>query len=400
MSVDKEKLAIFGGDPVRKELLPYGKQSIDEDDIKSVVDVLRSDFITTGPKVEEFEKCFADFVGSKYAVSFSSGTAALHGSIFAANIKDGDEVITTPLTFCATANCVLFQRAKPVFADVTPDNLNIDPQQILKKITKKTRAIIPVDYAGHPADLDYIMDIADSYKLMVIEDACHAVGAEYNGKMVGSISHMTVFSFHPVKQITTGEGGMVTTNNHEFAEKLKIFRNHCIKTKYKEREKKGTWFYEVLDLGYNYRLTDIQCALGISQLKKLPEFLERRKEIARKYDDYFKEQKFISPLDVKENVSHAFHLYVIKLNLESFKVGKDELFNALRAEGIGINVHYIPIYNHPFYRTEFPEYTDSCPKAEKAYGEILSLPIFPDMNDKDVDDVVTAVKKVLSTYES
>jgi len=399
VSGSDKKLAIFGGDPVRKNLLPYGKQSIDESDIQSVIDVLHSDFITTGPKVEEFEECFANYVGSKYAVSFSSGTAALHGSVFAADVKNGDEVITTPMSFAASANCILYQGAKPVFADINPDTLNIDPKEIEANITNQTKAIIPVDYSGHPVDLDDILNIAESHNLIVIEDACHAVGAKFNNKSIGSISHMTVFSFHPVKQITTGEGGMVTTDNPDFAERLKVFRNHCIKTNYKEREKKGTWFYEVTDLGYNYRLTDIQCALGISQLKKLPKFLERRREIARKYDEYFKDLNLITPLAVKDNISHAYHLYVVKLNLDLLKVEKEEIFNSLRAEGIGVNVHYIPIYSHPFYKTNFPEYKGSCPNAEKAYDEILSLPIFPDMSDGDGEDVIKAVNKVIHYFK-
>lgn len=398
MSVKNNKLAILGGDPVRKDLLSYGKQSIDESDIESVVEALRSDLLTTGPKVEEFENNFSDFVGSKYAVSFSSGTAALHGSVFATGVKEGDEVITTPMSFSATSNCILFQKGTPVFADILPDTLNIDPQQIKRNITKSTRAIIPVDYAGQPADLAEILDVADTDNLTIIEDACHALGAEYKGRKIGSISHMSVFSFHPIKQITTGEGGMVTTDNPDFAERLRMFRNHCIKTNYKEREKKGTWFYEVMDLGYNYRLTDIQCALGISQLRKLPNFLDKRKEIAKKYDEYFKKLNSITPLTVKDNISHAYHLYVIKLNPDSFKVGKEEIFNSLRAEGIGVNVHYIPIYRHPYYQAKFPKYKDCCPNAEKAYDEVLSLPIFPDMSDGDVEDVKTAFNKIIHYY--
>ncbi|MEM4724963.1 MAG: aminotransferase class I/II-fold pyridoxal phosphate-dependent enzyme, partial [Candidatus Hadarchaeum sp.] len=256
-------LAIHGGRPVRKTLLPYGRQSIDEDDIQAVIEVLRSDWITTGPKVAEFEEAFAEYVGAKYAVSFSSGTAALHGAAFAAALGPGDEAIVTPMTFCATANCVLYQGAKPVFADVCPDTLNIDPEEVACKITPHTKVLLPVDYAGHPADLDPILELADRHRLAVIEDACHALGAEYKGRRVGGISHMTVFSFHPVKHITTGEGGMVTTNDAELARRLRIFRNHGIDSNARQRQAEGQWYYEMVELGYNYRLTDIGCALGL-----------------------------------------------------------------------------------------------------------------------------------------
>ncbi|MGB3945595.1 MAG: aminotransferase class I/II-fold pyridoxal phosphate-dependent enzyme, partial [Candidatus Saccharimonadales bacterium] len=260
---DEDKaLAINGGRPVREALLPYGHQSVDEDDIQAVVETLRSDWITTGPKVTEFERAFADRVGSEYAASFSSGTAALHGSAFAAGLGPGDEAITTPMTFCATANSILYRGADPVFADVCPDTLNIDPEEVASRINSKTKAILPVDYAGHPADLDEIGELAERNELLVIEDACHALGAEYGGRRVGSISHMTVFSFHPVKHITTGEGGMVTTNDPELARKLRLFRNHGIEGDARQRQSKGQWYYEMVDLGYNYRLTDIGSALG------------------------------------------------------------------------------------------------------------------------------------------
>ena len=264
--VSSEILAINGGSPVRKTLLPYGRQTLDDDDIHAIVNVLRSDWLTTGPKVEEFEEAFAARVGAKYAVSFSSGTAALHGAAFAAGLKAGDEAITTPMTFCATANCALYQGARPVFADVCRDTLNLDPEQAITKITSKTRAILPVDYAGHPADLDAILQIAERNGLIVIEDACHALGAEYRGRLVGSIAHMTVFSFHPVKHLTTGEGGMVTTERPDLAKTLRRFRNHGIDSDARQRQTAGQWHYEMVLLGFNYRLTDIGCALGLSQM--------------------------------------------------------------------------------------------------------------------------------------
>ena len=261
-----EVLAIDGGSPVRKTFLPYSRQSIDDDDIQAVVDVLRSAWLTGGPKVDEFEQAFASRVGAKYAVTFSSGTAALHGAAFAAGLKPGDEAIMSPLTFVATANCVLYQGARPVFADVCSDTLNLDPEQFAERITPKTRAVLPVAYAGHPADLDAILELAEQHGLIVIEDACHALGAEYRGRRTGSIAHMSVFSFHPVKHVTTGEGGMVTTDRADFAESLRRFRNHGISTEARQRQASGQWYYEMVDFGYNYRLPDIACALGLSQL--------------------------------------------------------------------------------------------------------------------------------------
>src|SRR5436190_6398300 len=265
----REALALHGGTPARNTLLPYGRQSIDEDDIQAVVETLRSDWLTTGPRVNEFEEAFAAWVGARYAVSFSSGTAALHGATFAAGVGAGDEAITTPLTFAATANCVLYQGGTPVFADISERTLNIDPDEIERRITPRTKALLPVDYAGRPADLARIAEIADRHGLTVIEDACHALGAEYRNRRVGGISHMTVFSFHPVKHLTTGEGGMVTTDNAEFAEQMRKFRNHGISSNARDRQREGQWHYEMVLLGFNYRLTDIACALGLRQLQKL-----------------------------------------------------------------------------------------------------------------------------------
>ncbi|NYT09585.1 MAG: UDP-4-amino-4,6-dideoxy-N-acetyl-beta-L-altrosamine transaminase [Methanosarcinales archaeon] len=391
-------LAINGGKPVRDALLPYGHQSIDEDDIRAVVETLRSDWITTGPKVAEFERAFADRVGSEYAVSFSSGTAALHGATFAANLGPGDEAITTPMTFCATANCVLYRGAKPVFADISPDTMNIDPEEIARCITSKTRAILPVDYAGHPADLDVIMELAERNRLLIIEDACHALGAEYKGKRVGSISHMTVFSFHPVKHITTGEGGMVTTDDPEIERKLRLFRNHGIEGDARQRQAKGQWYYEMIDLGYNYRLTDISCALGLSQLKRLDQNLSRRREIASTYRSEFEDIPGVILPTERSYVASAWHLYAIRLDFKSLNATRAEIFAALRAENIGVNVHYIPVHLHPYYRNLFGYKGGEYPVAEAAYESLISLPIFQGMTNGDVSDVIKALSKVLSHY--
>jgi len=395
-----QELALNGGTPVRDEFLSYGSQWLDENDIQAVVDVLRSDWITTGPKIDEFEQKFVEYVGAKCAVAVSSGTAALHAAVFACGIGPGDEVITTPLTFAASANCVIYQGGKPVFADIRHDTLNIDPQEIEKKITGKTKAIIAVDYAGLPCDYDEIRKIADKYDLLLIEDASHAIGAKYRGKSIGAISDLTTFSFHPVKHITTGEGGMITTDNLEFAEKLKIFRNHGITTGARERQEKGAWLYEMVDLGYNYRITDFQCALGMSQLAKLDSFLAQRREIADKYDEAFAGlSEIITPPVVRDRVS-AWHLYVIRLNLGCLQVDRAKIFAALRAENIGVNVHYIPVYLHPFYRQHFGTGLGLCPVAEAAYECIISLPIFPRMSEDDVKDVITAIYKVMEVYAS
>jgi perosamine synthetase len=396
----KEALALHGGSPVRAEFLPYGKQSIDEGDIAAVVETLRSDWLTTGPKVGEFEEAFAAWVGARYAVSFSSGTAALHGGIFAAGLGVGDEAITSPLTFAATANCVLYQGGKPVFADVGEDTLNIDPQCVSKRVTPRTKALLPVDYAGHPADLDELHKIADYHGLVVIEDACHALGAEHRGRRVGSISQMTVFSFHPVIQLSTGEGGMVATDNPRFADTLRKFRNHGISSEARDRQAQGQWHYEMVLLGFNYRLTDIACALGLRQLSKLESNLARRREIAAKYNESLRELSGITLPTVRDNAVPAWHLYPLRLHLDSFSAGRAEIFHALRAENIGVNVHYIPVHLHPYYRERFGYKAGDYPTAESAYERLISLPMFHGMTDRDVDDVVCALEKVMDVYRN
>lgn len=397
-----QELAINGGKPIRDKLLPYGHQWIDEEDIKAVIEVLRSDWITQGPKVAEFEKEFAKYVGARYAVAVNSGTAALHTACFAAQIENGDEVITTPITFAASANCVLYQGGTPIFADIKEDTLNIDPEEIKKKITKKTKALIPVDFTGLPVDLEKILQIGKDNNLIIMEDASHASGATYKGRKIGSISDMTIFSFHPVKHITTGEGGMITTNNKEYYERLKLFRTHGI-TKDKDKLLKydGPWYYEMQELGYNYRLTDFQCALGLSQLKKIDRIIQRRREIVKKYNYEFKDMPEIKIPEINPVDSNpAWHIYMIQLNLERLKVDRREIFEALRAENIGVNVHYIPIHLQPYYQKRFGYRRGDFPKAENYYSRAITLPIFPKMTDKDVDDVIRAVKKVIAYYKN
>jgi perosamine synthetase len=391
-------LAVDGGTPVRDTLLPYGRQSIGEDDIQGVVDVLRSDWLTTGPKVAEFEEAFAARVGAKYAVSFSSGTAALHGAAFAAGLDTGDEAITSPMTFAATANCVLYQGATPVFADVSGDTLNVDPGKIAERITPHTRALIPVAYAGHPADLDGILEIAAHHGLIVIEDACHALGAEYRRRHTGSIADMTAFSFHPVKHVATGEGGMVTTDRADYAETLRRFRDHGISSNARKRQGEGQWHYEMVLLGFNYRLTDVACALGLSQLKKLDAALGRRREIAARYAVAFCDMDAVTLPAARANVNPAWHLYPIRVNLEKLRADQVRIFRALRAENIGVNVHYIPVHYHPYYRDRFGCRNGEYPIAENAYERLISLPMFHAMSDQDVEDVVWAVRKVIGHY--
>jgi perosamine synthetase len=401
MSVSPAKpeiLAIHGGTPVRKTLLPYGRQSLDDGDIQSVVDVLKSDWLTTGPKVGEFEERFATWVGARYAVSFSSGTAALHGAAFAARLGPGDEAITTPMTFCATSNCVLYQGATPVFADVSADTLNLDPAEVERKITCKTQAIFAVDYAGHPAALDELGQLAKKHGAVLIEDASHALGAEYRSQPVGGIADMTIFSFHPVKHLTTGEGGMVTTNDPALAETLRRFRNHGISSEARQRQEAGQWFYEMVLLGFNYRLTDIACALGLSQLEKLDANLARRREIAAQYAVAFGDLDEIKIPAVRDGVNPAWHLYPIRLNLEKLAADRAEIFRAFRAENMGVNVHYVPVHRHPYYRERFKS-AESYPIAEDAYERLISLPMFHSMTATDVEDVIHALHKVVAHYK-
>jgi perosamine synthetase len=381
-------------------MIPYGRQWIDEDDIAAVCAALRSDYLTTGPKVEEFERAVTDYVGARYGVAVSSGTAALHAAIFALGIGPGDEVIVPPLTFAATANCVVYQGGTPVFVDVEPETLLLDPQKVEERLNERTRAMVAVDFAGHPCDYEALRRITDRYGLALVADGCHALGAAYRGRRVGSLADLTVFSFHPVKHITTGEGGMVTTDNPEYARRLQAFRNHGINADFRRRESLGSWFYEMVDLGYNYRLTDIQCALGLSQLKKLPGWITRRQEIARAYDSAFAAMDTLAPLKLRPEVTHAYHLYTVQLDLSSLRADRATIFSALREEGIGVNVHYIPVHLHPFYRQRFGTGRGLCPVAEAAYERLLTLPLFPKMTDSDVGYVISTIKRVLQSYQA
>ena len=392
------ELAVNGGQPVRKKNLPYGRQSITKEDIDAVVKVLESDYLTTGPQITLFEQSIAEYVGARYGVSFSSGTAALHGACFAAGIKEGDQVITTPMTFAASANCVLYLGGQPVFADIDLKTYNIDPECVSKLICGKTRAIIPVDFAGQPVDYEAFKSIAKANNLLIIEDASHALGSVYKDQKIGSLSDMSVFSFHPVKHITTGEGGIVTTNNKDFYEKLIQFRNHGItRETAKLSQNQGAWYYEMQFLGYNYRITDMQAALGISQLNKLNSYIAKRKQYASMYNEAFRDMDQLSIPYQGEACDTNWHLYIIRLDMAKLKAKRKEIFDALQKENIGVNVHYLPVYYHPYYQ-KLGYRKGLCPNAEKLYEEIITLPLFPQMNESDVHDVIKAVKKVINYY--
>lgn len=394
----KTKLAVDGGIPVRQTMLPYGRQWIDEDDITAVTAVLRSDWLTTGPNVPEFETAFAGFVGAREAVAVSNGTAALHAAMHALGIGPGDEVIVPVMTFAASANCVVYQGGTPVFADVQADTLLIDPDDVAAKITARTKAIVAVDYAGQPCDYERLHTLARQHGLKLVADACHAIGGAYREMPVGTLADLSTFSLHPVKHITTGEGGVITTHDDEMARRMRVFRNHGITTDHRQRAEQGAWFYEMVELGYNYRLTDFQCALGLSQLRKLPGWVARRQAIARTYDAAFAGLTAVAPLTTRPEVSHAYHLYVVRFDLSQLTVDRNTLFQALRTEGMGVNLHYIPVHLHPFYRQRLGTRPGLCPAAEAAYAEIMSLPIFPQMSDEDVQDVITAVSKIVTAY--
>ncbi len=367
--------------------IPYGRQAIDEKDIQAVVDVLRSDYLTTGPKVMEFEKRVAEYVGAKYAVAVNSGTSALHIACLAAGIKKGDEVITSPITFAASSNCVLYCGGTPVFADIDEHTYNILPTEIEKAVTEHTKAIIPVHYAGQPCDMDAIMDIAKKYNLLVIEDGAHALGASYKGHKIGSIADMTCFSFHPVKPITTGEGGMVVTNSEELYKRLVLFRSHGItRDEAMMTEQQGDWYYQQLELGYNYRITDISCALGLSQMDKLDKFVERRRRIARRYNEAFQDIDEIKIPTQLSNCESGWHLYMIQVRSDCRK----KIFDRLRKNGVGVNVHYIPVYMHPYYQKNGYDGV-CCENAEVFYNRAISLPIFPLLTDEQQEYVIGQV---------
>jgi len=407
------KLVNKGQVPIKHKFIPYSHQWIDDEDINAVIKVLRSDCITQGPKVDEFEKKLVDYCDAKYAVVFSSGTAALHAGYFVADINKDDEIITSPITFLSTANAALFLGAKPVFVDIEPDTGNIAPDLIEKAITNKTKAVVPVDYGGHSVDLEKISNIAKSHNLLVIEDASHALGAEYRCSSQLSTHHsqldkwikvgnckysdITIFSFHPIKSITTGEGGAVLTNNKELYERLVMFRQHGVtkdKTKFEVNPGSipGDWYYEMQLLGYNYRLTDIQCALGISQLKRLDRLIQRRREIVEIYKGALKNSSFFDLPTEKNYAKSSWHLYPIRLK-DKYKDKKKEIFAKLREKGLGVQVHYIPIYWQPYYQ-KLGYKKGICSKAEDFYQGEISIPLYPSMSDEDVNYVINSIRGI------
>lgn len=392
-----QRVALHGGPPIRRQMLPYGQHAVSPEDIQAVVAVLRSDRLTTGPQVPAFEEAFAQAMGARGAVAFSSGTAALHAAVFAAGLEQGDEAVTSPLTFCATANCLLYQGAAPVFADVRRDTLTLDPQAAAARLSPRTKAILPVDYAGHPADLEAFMRLAAARGLIVIEDATHAPGAWSGGRRVGSISHMSVFSFHPVKHLTTAEGGMVTTDDAGFVRRLRLFRHHGMDLD-RTGESSMPWQSQMIELGYNYRLSDVGCALGASQLQRLEATVARRAQIAARYTEALQSLPWIQMPSTDPEVRHAWHFYPIRVMPERLRADRAELMRALRAEGIGVTVHFLPVPHQPYYRRRFGDHDGAYPVAEDASARLISLPVFPSMSEQDIADVIEAVRKVFTYY--
>lgn len=395
-----EKLAIFGGKPVLEQKVGYGHQYIDDTDIQAVVDVLKSDYLTCGPKIDEAEAKLCEITGAKHAVLLANGTAALHAACFAAGVGPGDEVITTPVTFAASANCVLYCGGRPVFADINPETYNIDPVSVEKCITDKTRAIIAVDFTGQAAELTKLRDICDKYDLKLIEDAAHSLGTRYNGKPVGAIADLTEFSFHPVKTCTAGEGGAVTMNDDNLYRKVILFRTHGITRNpgWMDQDCEGGWYYQQIALGYNYRMTDIQAALLSSQLDKLGMFAKRRKELVKRYDEAFSQ---IPEVTIQKEIAESStvrHLYILQFNLEKMKGTRRDCFEALQSEGVGVNVHYIPTYLFPYYR-QLGYRVGTCPNAERLYERMVSIPLYYGLTNEQQDKIIEAVKKVIRHYK-
>lgn len=396
-----EKPAICGGEPVRSTKIFYGHQFIDEDDIQAVVDVLKSDYLTCGPKIGELEEKLCEVTGAKYAVVCSNGTAALHIACLAAGVMPGDEVITTPITFAASANCALYCGAKPVFADINENTYNIDPAHVEKLTTERTRAAVAVDFTGQSVELDRLLTHCRKHNLVLIEDGAHVIGTSYKGRMNGSIADMTTMSFHPVKTVTGGEGGAVLTNSKEYYEKLLLYRAHGITRdpKLMEHEPDGPWYYEQIALGMNYRMTDMQAALIISQLNKLPRFMERRKAIVKAYNEAFSR---LPQLFVQQEIPESDttrHLYILRIRPEKLTIDRKQFFEALAAENICCNVHYIPTYYFPYYE-KLGYKRGLCPKAEKLYAEEISLPLYYAMTDQDVEDVIRAVTRIAEYFKA
>jgi perosamine synthetase len=394
------RLAVDGGTPVRASLLPYARQDISDADIDAVADALRSDWLTTGPRVPAFEAALAAATGARHAVAFSSGTAALHGAMASLGLEPGDEVVTTPMTFAATANAALYVGAEPRFADVEAGTLLLDPAAAAAAMTQRTRAIAPVDYAGQPADyaaLRAIANAAPGGPIPIVADAAHSLGATWGGRAVGTLADLTILSLHPAKILTTGEGGAVLTDDEDRAAFLRRFRNHGIGTELAARR---DWTYAMVELGYNYRLTDVMAALGTSQLARLDTFLAARRRLAARYREALADHWAVDVQAVAPDANPAWHLFVVLLRLERLRVGRAEVYRALRAEGIGVNVHYIPVHRHPFYRARYPDLDGRFPVADGAYERLLTLPLFSSMTDRDADDVVAALDKVATAYRA
>ncbi|MDE6621592.1 MAG: UDP-4-amino-4,6-dideoxy-N-acetyl-beta-L-altrosamine transaminase [Lachnospiraceae bacterium] len=395
-----EKPAIAGGIPVRDTKLYYGHQFVDQADVKAVEEVLTSDYLTCGPKVVELEQKLCELTGARYAVAVSNGTAALHIAAMAAGVGAGDELITTPITFAASANCALYCGGRPVFADINPNTYNIDPACVREKITEKTKAVVAVDFTGQAAPLDELLELCHDKGIVLIEDGAHSIGTKYKGRNVGSIADITTFSFHPVKTVTGGEGGAVLTNRKDLYEKLLLYRSHGItkdETCY-ENASHGPWYHEQIDLGYNYRITDIQCALILSQIDKLAQFAKRRREIVERYNAAFSQipQLFVQQETAESDTTR--HLYILRIKPELLTIDRKGFFEAMTAENICCNVHYIPVYWHPYYeRLGYKK--GLCPNAEKLYEEMMSLPIYYSLTDQDIDDVIMAVRKIVDYYK-
>lgn len=395
-----DKPAICGGTPIRDTKIFYGHQYIDDADIQAVAEVMKSDYLTCGPKIPELEQKLCELTGAKYAVVCSNGTAALHMACLAAGVASGDEVITTPITFAASANCALYCGARPVFADINEETYNIDPERVEALTTEKTKAVVAVDFTGQSVELDRLLAHCRKHKLVLIEDGAHVIGTSYNGQKNGSLADMTTFSFHPVKTVTGGEGGAVLTNSKEYYEKLLLFRAHGITRDVSKmaHEPDGPWYYEQIDLGWNYRMTDMQAALIISQLNKLPVFSERRKEIVKSYNRAFSR---LPQLVVQKEIPQSDttrHLYILRIRPEKLRIDRKQFFEALAAENICCNVHYIPTYYFPYYE-KLGYQRGLCPKAEKLYEEEISLPLYYGMTDRDVEDVINAVIRIAEYYK-
>ena len=389
-----EKLALVGGPRVRGTLLPYARQTIDSGDIASVSEALSADWITQGPTLARFERSLAERGGVKYAVAFTNGTAALHAACWAAGLGPGDRAITTPLTFAATANAVVYQGARPIFADIDRETLNLDPDAVKRLATPRTRVVLAVDFAGLPCDYDRLLPLAREHDWILIADAAHSIGGALGSRPVGALADMTTLSFHPAKQMTTGEGGAVLTDREDLAERLRTMRHHGIR----HPDPARPWRYEITELGNNYRLTDFQAALGLSQLKKLDGFWQRRDRLARRYRERLAGSAFVELPALPSDRRHAWHLFVVLLRLDRLSVDRDTVLKALRAENIGATLHYPLVYRHPFYQERFKYGPGLCPVAEGVEERLVTLPLFPRMSLEDQDDVLRALAKVFAHY--